>query len=50
MGTVFVVNQRIEGSDILKGLIKVIEKRRNLLNAELDVAAQIGKFFATVFG
>ena len=29
MGTVFVVNQRVEGSDILTGLIAVLQERRN---------------------
>jgi hypothetical protein len=33
MGIVFVVNQRIEGSNILKGLMIFPEKRRNLLTS-----------------
>jgi hypothetical protein len=48
IGIVFVVNQRIEGSNILKGLM-TFPGTYLRLQKELDVAVQIGRHAATVF-
>jgi hypothetical protein len=52
LGNVFVVNLRVEGSDILTGLIEVLKERREyyldlLSQGDLNVAKAVGGLLAT---